>query len=135
MKLGDVAFAEKFQWLRIAIFQVIRMDVTYYCKTQCKFMWHPVRQIKSIFPVGINMFKVNIRNTRIGCEICSKLATKTEQRQWCCSGVFINNFEHISHLVCFSFVNFEQLNAGWVIFIQLRPCNQCRGIFRTLSNI
>ena len=34
------------------------------------------------------------------CEICSKLTIKTpEQRQWRRSGVFIVNFEHISHLV------------------------------------
>ena len=46
-------------------------------------------------PVGIYMFKVNNRNTRTRCKICSKL----------------NNFEHISHLV--SIVNFEQVNAGW----------------------
>ena len=46
------------------------------------------------------MFKVNNRNTRRRCEICSKLALKTpEQRQWRCSGVFNINFEHISHLV------------------------------------
>ena len=36
-------------------------------------------------PVGIYLLKVNNRNTRTRCEICS--------------GVFIVNFEHISHLV------------------------------------
>ena len=47
------------------------------------------------------MFKVNNRNTaRTRCEICSNLTIKTpERRQWRCSGVFIVNFEHISHLV------------------------------------
>ena len=45
------------------------------------------------------LLKVNNRNTRTRCEICSKLIKKKlEQRQWC-SGVFIFNFEHISHLV------------------------------------
>ena len=34
------------------------------------------------------------------CEIYSKLTIKTlERRQWRRSGVFIVNFEHISHLV------------------------------------
>ena len=47
------------------------------------------------------MFKVNTRNTRTKCEICSKL------------GIFIANFENISHLVRVSIVNFEQVNAGW----------------------
>ena len=33
-------------------------------------------------------------------EICSKLTIKTpERRKWGCFGVFIINFEHISHLV------------------------------------
>ena len=51
-------------------------------------------------PTGIYLLKVNNRNTRIRCEICSKLTIKIpEGRQWCCSGVFIVNFEHISHLV------------------------------------
>ena len=38
---------------------------------------------------GIYLLKVNNRNTRAGCEICSKLTIK--------KGVFIINFEHISH--------------------------------------
>ena len=37
------------------------------------------------------MFKVNNKNNRAKCEIYSKLTTKTP-------GVFIVNFEHISHL-------------------------------------
>ena len=46
------------------------------------------------------MFKVNNRNTRARCEICSKLIIKIpERRQWRRSGIFIVNFEHISHLV------------------------------------
>ena len=51
-------------------------------------------------PAGIYLFKVNNRNTRTRCEICSKLTINTpERRQWRRSGVFIVNFEHISHLV------------------------------------
>ena len=42
------------------------------------------------------LFKVNNRNTRKKCEICSKLTIKTPERRR--SGVFIVNFEHISHL-------------------------------------
>ena len=48
---------------------------------------------------GNYMFKVNYRNTRTSCEICSKSTIKTtERRYWRHSGVFIVNFEHISHL-------------------------------------
>ena len=52
------------------------------------------------FPAGIYLFKVNNRNTRTTCEICSKLTIKTPERcYWRSSGVFIVNFEHISYLV------------------------------------
>ena len=51
-------------------------------------------------PAGNYMFKVNNRNTEARCETCSKLTMKTpEQRQWRRFGVFIVNFEHISHFV------------------------------------
>ena len=51
-------------------------------------------------PVGIYMLKVNNRNTRARCEICSKLTMKTQERcQWRRPGAFIVNFEHILHLV------------------------------------
>ena len=46
------------------------------------------------------MFKVSSRNTRAWCEICSKLTVKTpERRHWRHSGVFVVNFEQISHPV------------------------------------
>ena len=68
------------------------------------------------YPVDNYMFKVNNRKTRTRWEIFSKLAIKTpEQRQWRCSGVFIVNFEHVSHLFLVFIANFEQLNARWVI--------------------
>ena len=51
-------------------------------------------------PVGIYLLKVNNGNARTRCEMCSKLTVYTpEQRYWHRSGVFIVNFEHISHLV------------------------------------
>ena len=46
------------------------------------------------------MCKVNSRNTRTRWEICTKLTIKTpEGPRWRCSGVFIVNFVHVSHLV------------------------------------
>ena len=49
---------------------------------------------------GIYLLKVNNRNTRTRCEICSKFTIKIPQRrQWRLSGIFIVNFEHISHFV------------------------------------
>ena len=51
-------------------------------------------------PAGINMVRVNNKNTNTMCEICSKLTLKKpERRQWRRSGVFIVNFEHILHFV------------------------------------
>ena len=49
------------------------------------------------FPASIYLLKVNKRNIRTRCDICSKLTIKTsEQFQW---DAFIVNFEDISHLV------------------------------------
>ena len=50
--------------------------------------------------VNIYLFKVNNRNRkRKWSEICSNLTTKTpERRQWRRSGIFIVNFEDISHV-------------------------------------
>ena len=63
-------------------------------------------------PAGNYVFKVDNRNTRTRCEICSKLTIKTpEQRQWHRSGIFIVNFEHISHLFLVFIFNFEQVNV------------------------
>ena len=51
-------------------------------------------------PAGTYLLKVNNRNIRARCEICSKLTIKIpERRQWRRSDIFIVNFEHISHLV------------------------------------
>ena len=51
-------------------------------------------------PAGIYLLKINNRNTRTRREICSELTIKMpEWRQWRRSGVFIVNFEDISHLV------------------------------------
>ena len=52
-----------------------------------------------MIPANIYLFKVTNRSIRKTCEICSKLTIKTpEPSQWRPSGVFIVNFEHISHL-------------------------------------
>ena len=48
------------------------------------------------------MFKVNNKNTRKMCEICLKLTRKPPKRhQGRHSGVFLVNFEHVSHIVVF----------------------------------
>ena len=48
------------------------------------------------YSAGIYLLKVNNRNPRATCEICSKLTIKTPQRRhWCRSVVFIINFEQV----------------------------------------
>ena len=80
-------------------------------------------------PVGIYLLKVNHRNTRARCEICSKLTIKTsERRHWRRSGVFIVNFEHISPCSNISIVNFENIFAGREdLFV-------CSGAFKLIQN-
>ena len=50
-----------------------------------------------INPADINFFKVNNRNTRTMCKICSQLTIKTAKRRH--SGVSTVNFEQISLIV------------------------------------
>ena len=51
------------------------------------------------------------RNTRKRCETCSKFTIKTtETRQWHRFGIFIFNFEHVSHL----FLVFLLLTLTWM---------------------
>ena len=58
------------------------------------------KMIPKAIPAGIYLLKVNYRNTRARCEICSKLTIKTsEWSHCCCSAGSIANFEHISCLV------------------------------------
>ena len=35
-----------------------------------------------VYPAGIYLLKVNNRNTRTRCEICSKLTIKTSERRY-----------------------------------------------------
>ena len=74
--------------------------------------------ISQIYPAGNYMFKVNNRNTRTRCDICSKLTIKIPERcHWGRSGIFIVNFEHISHLfVVFLLLTLSmEMPAGYCI--------------------
>ena len=61
-----------------------------------------IQSIK-LYPADIYLLKVNYRNNKIRCEICSKLTIKpkltknNDARRH--PGVFIVNLKHISHLV------------------------------------
>ena len=59
---------------------------------------------RKLDPADIYLLRVNNRNTR------------TLERQWRRFGVFIVNFEHISHLYSsVSIVNFDHVIAGWEV--------------------
>ena len=59
-----------------------------------------IQVIMILYLASIYLLKVNNRNTRTRCEICSKLTIKIpERRHWRRSGIFFVNFEHNSHLV------------------------------------
>ena len=72
--------------------------------------------IKTTQP-AITCSKLTIETLEQRCEICSKLTIKTpKRRHWRRFDVFIDNFEHISHLCSsVSIVNCKQVNAGWVV--------------------
>ena len=57
---------------------------------------------------NICLFKVNSRNIRKRCGVCSKLTIKTAGRR---SGVFIVNYEHITSFSSVAFVRYEQVNV------------------------
>ena len=64
-----------------------------------RFLSHVTLSNVREYPAIIYLFKVNNRNARNRCEICSKLIIKTPKwRQRLRFDVFIVNFEHISHL-------------------------------------
>ena len=58
---------------------------------------------------------LTIETLKQRCGICSKLTIKTpKRRKWRRFGVFIVNFEHISHLCSIvSIIYFEHVIAGW----------------------
>ena len=61
------------------------------------------------YPARIYLLKVNSRNTRTRCQICSELTINTpERRQWRRSGVLIVNFEHIPYLLVFLLLTFNR---------------------------
>ena len=70
---------------------------------------------KRILPIRHLLFKVNNRNIRKMCKICSKLIIKTtDQYDWRHSGIFIINLEQTNYTYCsgISNVDFEQVNPG-----------------------
>ena len=73
--------------------------------------------LNDCFPANIYLLKVNNRNTRKRCEICSKLTIKTLLKSVSLtrlSNVFIDEFEQVNH--------FWVLNITKLITIQQSHC-------------
>ena len=69
--------------------------------------------IKSQIPAGIYLLKVNKRNTRTRCEICSKLTINNRPPGVVL--VYLLTLTYFTPCSSVSFVNFQQVNAGWDI--------------------
>ena len=82
------------------------------------------KHVKPHYPACFYKLKVNNKNTKTSCEICSKLTIKTpERRQGRRSGVFIVNFEHTSHLVLEFLLLTLQVIAGWVMSLIVKAAH------------
>ena len=105
-------------WLIFAIFAQKYKKNDFLCPGQFQFLYlHSQRQY--YYATGIYQSKVNNRNTRTRCEICSKLTIKTPERRHCrLSSVFIVNLEHDAHLVLRFLLlpSRQHIIAGWVYF-------------------
>ena len=71
------------------------------------------------YPVGIYLLKVNNRNTRTRCEICSKLTIKTMDNGVVLVSLLLtlNNFPPCSGV---SIANFEHVNVDWVCWYSIK---------------
>ena len=98
------------------MFEVLAPVYTYFSMLLSMKQLLPRTWLFRYLPAKIYLFKINNRNTIKWCEIYSKLKIKTpERRQWRRPGVFIVNYEHISHIFSSVFiVDFEQVNVCWV---------------------
>ena len=84
----------------IHFFKIVVLSVENIWEMISKVYSDPCQTLKLSFPAGIYLLKVDNRNTKTRCEICSKITKKTRKRRHGShSGVFIVKFEHNSHLV------------------------------------
>ena len=68
-----------------------------------------------LFQVYITNTSTSITNTRATRKICSNLTIKAPERRERRQSVFIVKSESFTHCYGVSIVDFEQVNAGWVV--------------------
>ena len=76
---------KRFSWKQS---EIVRSNSTWMC-------WNPW----SRYPTNSYLLKVNNRNARKRCEVCSNLTITPERRHWRRSGVFIVDVNHICYLL------------------------------------
>ena len=81
-----------------------------------EYTWETIIKTITRNPAGIHLFKVNNRNTRIMCEVYSKLSVALVSLL-----LILNIFYSLFY--CF-FVNLEHIVAGWERF---RACCPLKG--------
>ena len=83
------------------------------------------------------MVKINNRNTKTRCEICSKLIIQIRFGVFIVnfgrlSGIFIVNFKHILHLVLVFFITFEHVITDWdawsIVFVYSMIFSSCSSL-------
>ena len=95
-------FHRLFQWQKQKLFLIISQYLQRKPVNIAKFLKTPILKniCEQLLMQWIYLLKFNNRNTRTRREICLELTIKTpKRRHWRRSGVFIANFEHISHFV------------------------------------
>ena len=84
----------------------------------------------SVFPANIYLFKVNNKNTRKKLWNMFKVNNKNNRAaSWLRSGVFIVNFEHISHLI----ITFLMLTLNKEILAGLTQISTQKGLWILLN--
>ena len=100
--ISNLTWKKKKTWSAFSVFLFVLSTRLFEASANSVFShecYFPLKVAYLTFPANIYLFKVNDRNTRNRCKICSKLTIKTpEQRHWRRYDVFIANFEHISYL-------------------------------------
>ena len=81
-------------------------------RSACSLSWNEFWWLCMLLhrPAGIYLLKVNSRNTRTMCEICSKLTLKTPMVSFWC--LFCKLWIYFTPCSCVSIFNLEQVNAG-----------------------
>ena len=106
------------------------INIEYYSTKKLKFCFLFFSYCIAINPTNIYLFKVNNRNTKKS-EICSKLTIEHQNDVRRLFGVFIANFEHISHL----FLVFPIVVISKRYFVRFRKDFKNDGIWVKISGL